>query len=535
MKYLIIPVLLLYAFLSSYGQVEQSRYELERRNSDQDFAVFSAGDNGLILFNELKPERVTNLKRFEFVMLDPLLQEVVRDTIQLEPYFGLRFMASEGTRVFMVFEHIESDIPQYRIIRADYSTGRILPFYLTNELPFESVTAEAVGGQLIIGGQVKGGVPALLSFEEGRTNFRLLPGSAAITAEILDVRSNLNSETFNLVAIDNDPVNPVLHVLTYGDGQVLFRKAIQLEHEMINARSLGFIDGDIIITGSYGSRELGYTMGMVFIRLTSGEGKDIIRYHDAASFSHFFDYAESSRKQRLNDRAEKRSEQGEDLKLNKHLFIQDLSMIGDQFVVRFDVFQDLPGSVRFTDSRNAYETVRNSTLNPYQMFGSSVFRSAIYPEKYLFYRRAFLGFENDVPGDNTGSRLEYLQQWSAGMDATGDVLWDNAMVVLEQDRLRENRLINASVTTAGIQYFYRVEGKVVYSEPQFVSEESKEYILDLTLLSPDHRFIDEYASEGGVIYNGKTGIYPWGIQRIAGDDGRRSVIYINRIYPSQAN
>ncbi len=534
MKYLIIFALIFNPYLFLYGQVEQSRFELERRNSDQDFAIFSAESNGLVLFNELKSSWNAGYRQIEFIMLDPALKEVVRDTINLASSFRMRLTAQEGSRIYFVFEHVESDIPQFRIIRADYSTGRVLPFHVANELPFEIAAAEAVGDQLILGGQVRG-VPALLSFEEGAKNFRILPGSAALTADILNVGRNLDGKTFNLIAVDNESDIPVLHVVTYGNDQVLFRKAVQLEHEMINARSLGFIDGDIIIAGSYGSRDLEFTMGIAFIRLASGEGEDIIRYLDAADFSNFFSYAEGSRKQRLSDKAEKRAEQGNDLKYNKQLFIQDLQAIGDQFILRFDVFQSQNGLIRRIDNRNSYETVRKNQLNPYQMFGSSVFRSALYPEKYLFYQRAFRGFENDVPGDNTGTKLEYLQQWTAGLDNSGEVLWDNAMAVLEQDRLRENRFINATVTSAGVQYFYRVEGEVIYSKPQFGSEETEEFVLNMTLPSAEDRFIDEFASEGGVIHTETSGIYVWGLQRIAGADGRRNVIYINRIYASDPN
>ena len=516
------------------AQVQQIRFEVETSSRHSDFAVFDAGSNGLILLRQLKSDRTTGDQRIQLNILDPLLNIRTVDTLSLLPSMELQTVTSDDDLSYLVFKQREMDIPQFEIIRIEHSGLRILPYRIRNELPFDFTEAIAIDNQLILSGLVRG-VPSVLSFTEGIQTFKLLPG-ISLSGEVLSLSGNNDGKTFNLITLERNGGNAFVHLTTYGNNSIVFRKTVKMKSEAVTAKSLGFIDGNILLVGTYGSRQKNYTQGIFITRIGPDEAETEVRYHDISAFDHFFDYADERDRERLSQKVERRSTSGNEAKFNKVLFIRDLQNFGKQVVMNLEMYQITPAIVPGRSiPRNSYESRTSFRINPYNDYNRNIFRFAINPEKYLLYKKLFLGFENDVPGDNTGVALEQLQSWTVGLNYDGSVGWDNSMPVMESDRLRDFPLTAAAITSDGLIYVHAMEENIIYSENKFEAARAEEYLVPYLMEKDSDKLVSVSENPGSALHSGNRRFYVWGSQRIKGESKRRDVIYINGIFFPENN
>ncbi|MCA6075388.1 hypothetical protein [Fulvivirga sedimenti] len=525
MRFIFILLVSAIALQSAIAQVKQLRYETNISLRNEDFAVFPAGENGLVFLRQVRGEHKVDFFDVQVNLLDPFLRTIATDTLITDPSFELKRVIHENKQVFLIYEQSEIEIPSYKIVKIDFSSGRVQPFSIKNELPFDLVKAMSVRGKIYFGGYVRG-VPTIMVFEEGKSTLSLLP-VRPLSADFLDLSLNNDQESINLVTQERSGNVILLHVTTYGGTSMLFQKTIVMQNEAVTARSLGFINGNIIIAGTYGSNKLNLTQGTFMVSVQPGKDKDVVHYHGISEFDHFFDYADVNQKERLTEKVERKSVSGNDIKFNKVLFVNDLQLVGDELLMDIEMFQLVPRQIaRQRRVRNSYGNFGGSRSNPHNGYGNNVFADALYPDKLRLFRKLF--FES--PSENAEVIPEFLQRWSVGFDPNGLVKWDNSMAVQEQDRASAAPLTAAAFDDTVLRYGYKHEEGIVYAESSFGSTKGEEFIFPLVLKNENESLVYELNDVNGLWSINNDVFYAWGSHRVKGDSGRRNVIYINALF-----
>jgi hypothetical protein len=280
--------------------------------------------------------------------------------------------------------------------------------------------------------------------------------------------------------------------------------------QILDGATLGFVQGNIAIVGSYGSQNSNYTQGIYFA-IIRPEGQDnTIKYHDFAEFEHFFDYSSPRRAKKLEEKANVMSERGRDMKLSLRLFMHEMKFVNDKFIIFAEVYDQ-------KYDRSANYTFYNPYANNRGYF--------IPPNRYQSYRETYRQSDDfrDV------GALELLEGIVIGIDLEGDVVWDNALVVDDLDQTTSNLVVDAYVGGTDVHLVYKHEVEIVHKPIPYSSLDVEENWLPLELDSEGESIRSTEEEIGGAVHWYDNTFFVWGYHRVNGAEGRRNVIFINKL------
>ena len=507
---LVIPFLLA---VNVFAQQQIARYEQEKKDNGEYFTVISGGQDGLLLIREDHSIRGAQNK-WILTKLNTELQEDWVQELTVEDKFEFRAYEYSDGHLYVVFMEAERIVSQFLILDVNLRNGRILPYSVKNELAFELTNIIALQEHVILAGFVRDS-PTILSYKAGETKFDVVPGYFTAKSDIIDLNINMDGMTFNIVTMERSYTGYFLRLRTYSfDSDILFEREVKMRDnlQIIDGRTLGFVDGNIAIAGSYGSQSSNFIQGMYFA-IIRPEGQDnLVKYHDFGEFEHFFDYTNPRRAEKLEERASEMAERGKDMKLSLRLFLKNMIDLNGEYVLFAEVYdQKYNRSAGYYNSPYGYM--------PYNRY------SALYdPYLYRYYRDPTRNF-----GSDQTPSFEFLESIVVGIDREGNITWDNSLVVDNADSESLMNLVDAFASREYIHMLYKLEDELVHKSIPFTSAPVEEFVMEVELDEADEDIRSQLDDVGGVQFWYGNAFYVWGFHRVAGQEGKRNVIFINKI------
>ncbi|MCA6075389.1 hypothetical protein [Fulvivirga sedimenti] len=501
---------LLLLTLTVSAQEQVARYEQEKKDNGEYFTVIPGGEYGILLVREDNSVRGRENK-WILTNLDTDLEEKWTRELSVESKFDFRAYEHFRNHLYIVFVEADRIVSEFLILQIDLESGRIVPYAIQNELAFELTNIIAVQDRLVMAGYVRES-PTILSYTVNDKKFDVVPGYFTAKSDIIDLRPNMDGITYNIVTMERSYSGYFLRLRTYSyDSDILFEREVQMRDnlQIIDGLTLGFVNGNIAIAGSYGSQNSNFIQGLYFA-IIKPEGQDnTVKYHDFGNFEHFFDYTSPRRAERLEEKASEMSGRGKDMKLSLRLFLHNMIEVNGEYVLFAEVYDQnyQRGNVPYYYS-------------PYDRF-TSIYN----PYRYRYFREAYRGYD-DI--QNT-LEFEFLEAIVIGLSGDGDVKWDNSLVVEDLEQTSTSSMVDAYADRSFVHMLYKHEEEIVYKSIPYSSVPVEENWIPLRLEKDQDNIKSTDEETGGVGYWFNNAFYVWGFHRVASAEGKRNVIFINKV------
>jgi len=506
-------LILLSAVTMSTAQQQIARYEQEKKDNDDYFTVISGGEHGVLLIQEDNSVRGRENK-WILTKLDTDLKEEWAKDLMVEDKYEFRAYEMFGSHLYIVFMEAERMVSNFLILDADLETGKILPYSVDNELAFELTNIIALQDRVVLSGYVRDS-PTILSYEVGQKRFDVVPGYFVAKSDIIALQVNMDNMTYNIVTMERSYTGYFLRLRTYSfDSDILFEREVQMRDnlQIIDGLTLGFVEGNIAIAGTYGSQSSNFIQGLYFAVIRPDGQDNLVKYHDFGEFRHFFDYTNPRRAERLEEKATELAERGKDLKLSLRLFLKYMIDYKGEYLLFAEVYDQ------------KYNRASNYYTNPYGFMPNNRFNALYDPYLYRYYRDPTRNFN----AEQTPS-FEFLESIVIGIDRNGNITWDNSLVVDDTDSESMMNLVDAFASPEYVHMLYKNEKELVYKSIPYSSEQIEENVNEIMLDNAEEDIRNEYEDVGGVQYWHANAFLVWGFHRISGVDGKRNVIFINKV------
>jgi hypothetical protein len=520
-----LPVLVLLSFLlpiALSAQLREIRYEQAKKNRGEDFVVVPMEEYGALLIQEHYKKGLSG-NYWNFILLDKDLKETWKQRIDIDPNWKLLAWARHREQANFIFQHGPIDAPLFTIIRANLLNGSLSYFIIQNDLEFTFHNIIALKDKIVLGGYVRES-PTVLSYSFGSDRFTVLPGYFSAKGKVIALDKNSDGETFNVVSMEPKPVGQALKLRTFGvENEILFSQDIPVMDgiEILEGKTLGYINGNIAFVASYGSSMLYYTQGIFYSWITPDPEKTMVKYHPLSAFERIFDYEGPKRAEQLETRTQRKNAVGKEAKVNTLLSFRQIYNAQGNLVIFAELFH----------KTTAIRANRDDHTYGYSNYGGGVnaFYKANHPFISNYYRFDFDTNVADQYSVSPPSILHTAGMFSFGVNSLGEIIFDNGLPTTEKDRLSGLRLVDGTMVNDNLHFLYRFEDGMVFKSVPFTSEPIDEFLLPRTDASREEKIMKNFSSIGGVDRWFDNYFLVWGYNRIRSNEGKRNVIYIDKI------
>ncbi len=509
----------------STAQKQSARYESIRDNRFSDHMVIPADDLGVLVVEQTAIKGGVD-KSWKLTFLDKNLQESWETTYVVESSLKLRSWHQDADYFYFLFQEDYKLVADFTILRVATGSGNQSAYQVNNELEFDFSMSTIIEDKIVVGGYVKES-PTVLMLNPQEQKISILPGYFSRKGQMLALNVNQGGQSFNVLTQEVvNPGNRMLLKTFSATGQPLFEKAIQLREniEIYDGMSFGFVEGNIAVAGAYGSFRDMFTQGVFIGIITPDEQGSKLEYHSLAQFERIFDYETQQNSTRLKSKVDQKAVKGKEFKSNLLIDFQEFVYQNGGFIVNAALYHKTTNQT-IKSQDHGYGDRKNQRISEYP------FRQAMYPFQYDFFSAPthrdmdfnlhMSTFRDDV--------LERMGTFVLGFNKQGQVQWDNLLPLLPADRIWLNQLSDAYIGQENVHLLYRHEDKMVFTSVPYTSLSTNEMAVPLLLKEGDKDIRKLYNGVGGVTAWNDTGFLIWGYSRIRSKDGKRNVMYINKV------
>ena len=508
-------ILFIIVFLISnycFSQVVQThRYELEKKNDDDYFTVLPAGEDGIIIFRDTDKYKKGNI--LNIVLLDTALHEVWNQELSIDTKYEFKGYDIKNSKMYLLFREGSLSKNDYHLMGINLVDGDITRYDINNEVSLELSHITVLPEGVVMAGYVNFS-PTLVLYTFGDDKFEVVPGFFKDRSNVVDLRDNGNS-TFNVITLETEYNGTFLRFRTYSyDGDILFERELMNDskYKILNAKSSGFIDGNVVVAGTYSATHSLYAAG-VYTAVVKPEGQDnIVTYHEFYSLEHFFDYMKPRRANRIKNRMERRLERGKDVHYTKRLLLHDIQQTKNGYLITAEIY-DADYDV---SHRNGY---------------NDGFRDQQEWEKRGEASQAYAKQPSKVHNVDDAVGFDYIESIVFETNKRGEILWDNSMKIDEVDMPTLEQVVQVAQNKGMISMLYQTEEAIHYKTIQ-QSDTVEEGEEPLKLHNDGDEIMHTFRGVGKSEYWYDNNFLVWGFHRV--DSGvpalpKRSVLYVNKV------
>lgn len=499
--------------------VQTGRYELEKENYDDYFTVVSAEDQGLIIFRDTDEYRRNEGDIWQIIALDTMLQEKWLHELAINERYIFKGYEVKNSKLFLLFRTDESSTSSYHLITIELEGGAIDKYTIKNEIDLQLSHLIVVDHYLILGGYVRHS-PTFVSYDLWADKVKVIPGFFKSRSDIVDLKNNDNG-TFNILTLEKNNDGYQLKLRTCAPkGGMLFEKPIVMDEEyrVLSGKSSGFVDGNIVISGTYGNPTSYYAQGIYFAIVKPKGQKDIIKYYNFAQLEHFFDYMGPRRAARIRRRIDRKISKGKEFKYSSRLLLHEVRKQDDGYLLAAEIYNP------------QFERIGGSGMySPYGYgFGADndFGRYATAHQKYVKRPGRLSHVDN-------ANHFEYLQSVILKLDNKGALAWDNSFTVENVENYSLEKVVDFHTTNDRINLLYNTDEtlnyKVINQSETLAKAQEK-----LLLQHENDAIKHTYEGIGGSRHWYADFFYVWGYHRVGNNENsnvpnKRSVLFINKV------
>ncbi len=303
MKYLKIIILLLIS-ISSFGQVNHvGRYETEYDWGTDDFVVIPNDDKGFLI---VRSERKVNGKNFIawFTHLDNDFNVEWSDSLSISKKLFIKGYGFNGAKNFLLLQD-RTENRDLKIVRIDPYNDSITEFEPRRLTEIEVTDFDIIKNSVIIGGYVENR-PAAFVYDMDNENLKTLNNVYQNKSELLEIKINQDSVTFNVIAsVLDEKKDRTIQINTYDyEGNPVRDYKVQTEpdHQLITAISSSIFNIEQVVVGLYGIK-VGTSPSGFYVNHVDRTGTQTMRYMPFGQFNTFFEHEGEKRAPKLKDKS----------------------------------------------------------------------------------------------------------------------------------------------------------------------------------------------------------------------------------------
>jgi len=508
-------------FPTASAQVSQAqRYEKQQKGSDDYYNVISLKEEGLALFRERDKYKNSN-RIWELVLLDTALSE--KSTIELEVNDRYKMVGYEIApgRLFLLYRTGETTKNHFELIDVDLKVGEAGRYQIKPELDFKLTHFIKSGNNFIFGGYVNN-EPAVILFELGSKLIRVIPGFFQKDTELVDLRTNQN-QTFNTVLIDR---------ASKGDRKVVFRTFDETGKQLLEdivpidedkALQTGITSAlereDLAVLGTWGERNSKQSIGFYFLSINPFQEQKI-KYADFGQLTHYLDYLNPKRAQRIKENSKSDAEAGRIPNYTSYVTPFRISEYKEGFLLLAEVYTPISNVSPYYSNPYYY--------NPYYSpYGLNPYGGFYYPGLSRMYRPYMY---NGGAKNTSEIRANETVLLSFGTDGT--VNWDYSIKLDEIKMPGIEQVSDFCLVGDRIYFLYKKESELKLKVISSGDEQALESTIKVQTSDPLDEIRSEKEFEGGTRQWYNNAFYVWGYQTIRNtskEDRVRDVFYINKV------
>jgi hypothetical protein len=492
--------LIAHFYLSSFGQIEQPR-RLEivlDKEEKESFDVVSAGEQGIILYREIRNRETRMEHKYQVILVDTALNKVWEKSYYIHlRYIQIGFEYAEDYFYLLFQRNIESLKADLFVLRINLHTQNAETFLIERDYAVELTEFEVVGNTLVFGGY-SNNMPTVLAYKFGVSQTIVLPGFFNERSELQHLETDDNLKTINvLVSFRTANRRKSLSLKTFNeDGELLKNINLQPSDEksLLFGRTISLDSNVDLIVGTYTRKRSDLSRGIFLARIESS-GDQIINYYNYADLKNFFSYMKARRQKRIQERIKRRKIKGKKNRFHYHLLVHEVVQWEGKFIMVGEAF--------------------------YPKYSQSSYYGGYSPYSYSNYGQAFEGYK-------------YTHAVVFGFDRRGRLIWDNSFEINDVTSYTLDQYVHISLSDEemALLYMYENEIRTKIIEGNDVVEGKTFNELQLSF---EDDLVEQDESEYGGLekwYDGK--LFAYGIQKIKnirGDGIRanREVFFINKI------
>jgi hypothetical protein len=513
-------VIILVASFHCHAQLTQvARYERDHKPSNSGWTVISLKENGLAMVRD--NEKFRDGKRvFEMILVDTALQEKSVLEIELESRMILAgYEYSPTGYIDLLFREGEHEQGEMLLIEYDLKTGEYIKFPIKSQFNFKVTHFTAAGGNAVFGGYVNR-EPAVIIYDKGVKQTKVVPGFFTSDTELLDLRVNQNG-TFNTLIINRSTVPGKTLVLRTFDktGTQLLEDQIPLDQNktILSALTSSLVRDEMLIAGTYAIGHSKQASGF-FSVLVDPFNEQPVNYYDFPKLGHFLGYLNPRRSEKIRTVSERQRENGKDPDFRANVSNVRLEEYPDGFFMLAEVYSTTSGTNTMYPYQNNYT---GTYMTPYGYNYFSPYSSRYYNSPYNY-------------GQPASSSVRVLQSAVVVFNEDGKLDWDHSIKIDNEERAALEQASDFWCDKNRIVIANKMESELT-TKVRYRNNEEASDTVRIMLKNEQEVLKDETKDEGGVRFWYGNKFFVWGYQTLKDpalnilEDRNRTVFYIVKV------
>lgn len=505
------------------AQVEQTaRYEREYKFNDPELLLVPMSDKGIAIIND-KDKYNEGKKLWGITALNSDLVESWNLELETEPRYRLVGYEYKDNLIFLLFRINDHEGSDLSLVTIHLETQEIKRFSIKQELTFKITHFGVLSRAIVLGGYVNHD-PAVLVFDLGTENLKIVPGFFVSDTELLDLRMNANN-TFNTLTIDrNTKEKKKLMLKTFDTaGAMLFDDNIEIDAKraILSGITSTLVNDELLITGTWTEGTSKQASGIYSV-LADPFSDQPIKFYDFGSLQNFLEYQTPAKKAaRLKEKSKEAKVSGAIPDFKTYTSVIRMEEQPGSFAVLAEVYQptsNFTSTPYWAGYSNPYSY---GGYNPYGFgYGYNPFMNRYYNPTYQY---------NNGPTQVSEAKIQYSSILL--FDLQGNLTHDYGIVLKEKKikGLEQTADFIINKGNAAIAYKKEKELFVIRHNP----DGSKLDTLQNSLKKQEE-FVRSDSDNGNVRFWYQNFMYSWGYQHIKdqekkSEDPNRYVFYINKI------
>ena len=497
--------------LQVFSQIEQSdHFEIDFKWKDENYVVISNEEQGVTLIQT----DISALSKEYPVMIKHLNKElelVWSDTFKIERKFSFRGYHYLKNSTYLLFQNSQL-LNKVRLFQLDHGKQEIKDFEVTEIVDLEVQEFEVIQNTAIVGGYYEER-PVVFAYDMEKEALKTLAGVYQNDSELLEVKVNKDSVTFNVLASKLDEKKDrTIIVNTYDyEGNLVrdYTLNTSIDYDLIGAVSSSINDISQVIVGHYGYKSSSIPSG-IFVNYVNRTGEQTMTYHNYGLLPSFFDFMGDKRANKLRSKASAYQDNQKEYRFRTQPVMREMVEEGDYLVLFEEHFKPVKEPDSYTDLQR-----RNfNRINYYNRYN---------------YLTPYPGALTSNPFYIPPNDFDFTHAYTLVLDQQGKIQWDGYMEI--DDELEGSLDEFGKFQWAGDHAVY-----MLYHEEKLrakwldAQKEAQEITDEITPPNENEEIRSEQKGSSGILKWYDQYFLVYGVHQVKPvDEKSRKVFFLNKV------
>lgn len=505
--------------------LQQERFEIEQKSSDDAFTVISLKKEGLALVRKL--DKVNDGKRtWQVLVVDTTMTRRQEPSLEINSRLQLIGYEYVPGKLFLLFRSEETNAYSntFEILELKLGQSVFNAYTAKLELNLRITHFIVVGGNCVLGGYVNK-EPVVVIFDTAANKPKVLPGFFLSETELMDVKANYN-HTFNVLLVERgNREKKKLVVRTFDEsGNLLVDDPVDIESDkhILSALTSSLIRDELLVVGTFSLGSSRMAAG-IFSLVVDPFRDQAIHFRYFPEFQHIFDNLPPRRANKLKSRAAQRIKYGRVPDYRTNIAPYRIEETDKGFLVIAEMYNPITNM-----SSGPYFS------NPYYPGYASPYYGGFYPYGFNPYMNRY--YNSPYMYNNYSQQTAAVTMQQALLmffDQDGRLDWDQAHPFVDMKMPALEQASDFAYTNSRIIMLHKKDKLLAWRSGYLQEEFSLESTEPIKLKNDSDVLRTEDASEGAVRHWYGNTFFVWGYQHIKNpqdeDDRNRNVFYINKV------